>query len=189
MTQPGNSSPPSGASAWVQTHKPQAAGAAAVVAVAGFALYRRAHPTAADAATAAAAVSPDVAGLSSPDTSATDIQNAVQGQINDALTAINGQLNKPAPPAPPAAPPPAPKPGAVIYKIVKKDTISIISNKVYGRNDLYTRNLIRAANPVLAGFTANLSLSYFAGNTIKIPAYHGSLDKAPANQPAPVPKS
>jgi nucleoid-associated protein YgaU len=182
--------PPSRAEAWVQTHKPAAAGGAGVALVLVYALYRRSHPSSAAAADPnAAPAGGAVAGLSGlPDTSGTDIQNAVQGQLNDALAAINDQLNAPKPPTPPAVPAPTiPANGKVLYKIKTGDTIGKICTAVYGVNDTHTHNLIKMGNPVLAAFPWNAPLTFFVGQTIRIPAYIRSQDHTvPPPQHPPV---
>lgn len=88
---------------WVKSHRSTALGAGAVGAVGGLALYQRRKTTAAttgDAGTpttnadGSTGYSYGSAGLTgTPDTSSTDLQNAVQGQLNDALDAFQSNVN------------------------------------------------------------------------------------------------
>lgn len=179
--------PPGRLSAWVQTHKPAAGGIAAATGVVLFALYRRAHPPAAAAGATTAGGSTDtgaltsggdIAGLSgSPNTDPTDFGNALQDAINNAVTAVQGQLAAPTPPPAPATPTAtAPKPGTALYKIKAGDTLSKIASQVYGLNDLYARSILRGANPSLASFTENAPLTFFVGETIRVPVYQHAHD-------------
>jgi len=91
---------------WIKAHKAQTAAGGAAVGVAGLALWRRhtgqtgtetASTSGAGYAAPAAAYTDyaapgNIAGLTVPNTSATDIQNAVQDQINDAAAGVRQQL-------------------------------------------------------------------------------------------------
>jgi hypothetical protein len=55
--------------------------------------------------------------------------------------------------------------------IKKGDTIAKIALAVYGVADATGEKAIRHANPILISFPAGASLSFFAGDTLKIPAY------------------
>lgn len=104
-TSPASSQPPpvSPAKAWARGHRMQAAGGA-VAAVAAVALWRK-HKAATTASTNPAAAGVDAAGVSTPNTQASDIENWVQDALNSQQSAVNAALAAPGPPAGPAAPP------------------------------------------------------------------------------------
>lgn len=181
-----SASPPGRVSAWLQTHKQQAAAGAAGVAVAGFALYRR-HAAAAAAGTGAAPT--DSSGLAgygtstvgqTPDTSGTDYGN----QFQDALNQLQGEIdNLGATPATPTAPKPAPKPvtrkapapspvpkpGTGTYKIRHGDTLAKIAQRLFGSSDPWALHDLRKSNPIFRTFDRTDSLNHYAGHTLKIP--------------------
>lgn len=85
------------AAEWLQGHQKEAAGAAGVVLVAGFALWRsrRAAPTSSAAAGTSADPAGNTAGLSGiPDTLATDIGNQTQDQLNAWYSMIMAQVGQ-----------------------------------------------------------------------------------------------
>lgn len=94
---------------WAKANPKVAAGGAGVVAVAGLAFMRsrRASAAAASPATSSAAGTDATAGTSGiPNTLATDIENAVQDQLNTFQNGVNQQIAG----LKPTSTPPAPKP-------------------------------------------------------------------------------
>lgn len=108
----GGGSPVGRAEAWVRSHGTQA-GAGAVAAVVAVALFLR-HKAAAGGTASATSKDPgtgvDLAGVTTPNTQASDIENWVQDALNAQQAAVDAALANPAAPAAPTTPDPAPKP-------------------------------------------------------------------------------
>lgn len=174
----GGGRPSSSLTAWFATHRLQAAlGAAGVVGA--YALYRKhvanntgatgTGTTAAQAGTNGTDINglngTSIAGLVSPNTSATDIENAVQDQINAMQSSVDAQLaafSPPPAPTPPTPSPPAatPTPAAPVssgswitvsvggLKPGQAVNISQVANALH-----MSPNTLASLNPGLAGKT------------------------------------
>jgi LysM repeat protein len=185
--------PPGRALAWAETHKPQAAAAAAGAGVLAYALWKRRQDAAAgDAGTAVAATDGNplnTAGIASPDTSATDDANDFQTELSALQSEIDSGLANPvAPTAPKPAEPALPK---NIKTIVRKtgDTLAKIAKRVYGTDAPWAINELKKANPDLKTFSPNDPLNFFAGHVVNAPKASIKANE-PRNQPGykPAPK-
>lgn len=169
-----------GAEDWVRSHRAEAA-ASVVGLVVAFALYRRHIANSAGTGVGAAAAiagtnGTDIAGLTAPNTSTSDIENWVQDALNSQSAAINAQLSTPTnPPAPtPAAP--APKPGTFWYGPAAAGLKYIFNPNAYGKG----KGQVYQVQPTDSGGVSFYALNNQQFAALGHPAYTSTVYTPPA---------
>lgn len=165
--------------AWVSAHRGPVA-AAGIGGVAAFALYQR-HKNGSATVPANATSSPNVAGLTAaPVADPVDPNANLTAAIGNLGDLIGSRLPVPKPTVhhPPKPPPRLPGPGRGRYVIRQGDTLTKISERLFGVVNAHTLNRLRTANPRLGTFGDRASLNYWAGDRIVVPRV-----QAPPRQP------
>lgn len=176
----------SGADAWLRAHRLEA-GATVVGLVAAYALYRRhVANTAAGVGTAASIAgtsqsgTDNIAGLTAPDTSTSDVENWVQDALNSQSSAISAQLAASAAPTPPTPAAPAPAVGSFWYGPAAAGLKYIYNPNAYGKG----KGQVYQVQPTSTG-----GVDFFALNNSQYAALdHPTYTSTSYTPPAPAKK-